>query len=156
MYTYIHTYTFHTPKPVTLCVTGRKLLRREVIASTHSPLLEIFTRFVVDTGAAILIIPKEYLNNAVIYPTIISLVSVNNVKIECSGQTVLNLALTILRREFTLTFIVANITKLLLGYNFLNHFGLMVDWKNNQQIDTTTSRQSNAEQLTCVSNVSVY
>lgn len=64
------------------------------MASTFPPLMEVTTHlgaqkimFIVDTGAAVSIIPKEYLVNTVLYTTNIALVSANNVKIECSGQT---------------------------------------------------------------------
>ena len=57
------------------------------IASTHPLLLDISKhlwaqgiKLVVDTRAAFSVIPKEYLNNTVTYPTNISLVSVTNVK----------------------------------------------------------------------------
>lgn len=42
-------------------------------------------------GAAILIILKKYLDDVVIYPTNISIVSVNGQIIESSGQATLNL-----------------------------------------------------------------
>lgn len=40
--------------------------------------------FIVDIGAAVSIIPKDYLTNTILYPMNILLISANNVKIECS------------------------------------------------------------------------
>lgn len=131
-----------------------------MLASISSPLLIVAARlgaqslnFIVDTGAAVSILPKRYLSGAVTYPTNISLVSANDQKIECSGQAVLNLTLRNLRREFTWTFIIAETAQPLLGYDFLNHFGLMVDCTNNKLIDKMTNRQSDAHPSSIIMNI---
>lgn len=60
-----------------------------MLASTYPPLLEVTARlgaqkinFVVETGDAILILPKKYLGGVVIYQMKISIVSANGQKIE--------------------------------------------------------------------------
>lgn len=81
-------------------------------------------------GAAILILLKKYLDDVVIYPTNISIVSINGQMIECSGQATLNLVMKNLRAHQM--FVITDTTKPLLGYNFLSHFSLMVDCTNNK------------------------
>lgn len=108
-----------------------------MIASSYSSLLEVAVRLgankvniVVDTGAAVSVIPKQFLNGVIIQPT--NIVAANVVKIECSDQAVITLALNNLRRDFTWTFLVAETTKPLLGYDFLSHFELLVDCTNSK------------------------
>lgn len=112
--------------------------------------------FVVDTGAAVSVIPKQFLNGVIIHPTNNSIVAANGVKIECSGQAVITLALNNLRRDFTWTFLVAETTKALLGYDFLSHFELLVDCTNSKLIDTTTNKQSKAQLSSTIMNIDVY
>ena len=44
-----------------------------------------------------------------------------------------------LRRAFTWKFIIADVAKLIIGADLLNHFGLLVDLRRRQLLDTTTS-----------------
>lgn len=133
-----------------------------MIASTHSPLMEVAARlgatnidFVVDTGAAVSVIPKKYVNGVVIYPTNISIVAANGIKIECCGQAVLTLALHNMRRDYTWTFLIAETTKPLLGYDFLSHFNLLIDCTNNKLIDETTNRHSKTQPSSTVMNIDI-
>jgi hypothetical protein len=50
-----------------------------------------------------------------------------------------------LRREFTWRFVVADVTQPLIGADFLSHFGLLVDYKNNRLLDAVTSLSSPAQ-----------
>lgn len=102
-----------------------------------------------------MIVSKRYLRGVVIYPTNVSVVSANGQKFECTVQDTLNLVLNKLRREFTWTFVIADITKPLLGYDFLNHFGLIIDCYNNRLIDTITNRLSNATPTPEIINLTV-
>jgi cleavage and polyadenylation specificity factor subunit 1 len=43
-----------------------------------------------------------------------------------------------LRREFTWRFVVADVTEPLIGADFLSHFGLLVDCRNNRLLDVTS------------------
>jgi hypothetical protein len=40
-----------------------------------------------------------------------------------------------LRRDFTWRFVVANVTHPIIGMDFLSHFGLLVDCRNNRLLD---------------------
>ena len=108
-----------------------------------------------DTGAQISIIPKSFLSGIVIYPTNISVISANAQNIECSGQAQLTININNLRRDFTWTFIIAETVKPLLGYDFLNHFGILVDCKNNRLIDTLTCQTAKTSPTPIVMNISV-
>jgi hypothetical protein len=44
-----------------------------------------------------------------------------------------------LRRDFTWRFVVANVTRPIIGVDFLSHFGLLVDCRNNRLLDGVTS-----------------
>ena len=102
-----------------------------------SPLLQINTRlgtttlkFIVDTGASISIIPTSRLNGLTLNPTPVSLTTANGEKIKCHGQGNLEIGIPSLKRSFSWTFVVADITNPLLGFDFLNEFGLIIDCKN--------------------------
>jgi hypothetical protein len=44
-----------------------------------------------------------------------------------------------LRRDFTWRFVVADVTQPIIGVDFLSHFGLLVDCRNNRLLDGITS-----------------
>jgi hypothetical protein len=50
-----------------------------------------------------------------------------------------------LRREFTWRFVVADVTEPLIGADFLTHFGLLVDCRNNRLLDNVTSLSTPAQ-----------
>ena len=111
-----------------------------------SPLLQINTRlgtttlkFIVDTGASISIIPASRLNGVTLNPTPVSLTTANGEKIKCHGQANLEIGISSLKRSFSWTFVVADITNPLLGFDFLNEFGLIIDCKNKTIYDPLTA-----------------
>ena len=111
-----------------------------------SPLLQINTRlgtttlkFRVDTGASISIIPASRLNGVMLNPTPVSLTTANGEKIKCHGQANLEIGIPSLKRSFSWTFVVADITNPLLGFDFLNEFGLIIDCKNKTIYDPLTA-----------------
>jgi hypothetical protein len=50
-----------------------------------------------------------------------------------------------LRRDFTWRFVVADVTQPLIGVDFLSHFGLLVDCRNNRLLDGVTSLSAPAQ-----------
>jgi hypothetical protein len=58
----------------------------------------------------------------------------NGTIIHTSGWLPLNLNLG-LRRDFTWQFVVADVTHPLIGMDFLSHFGLLADYRNNRLLD---------------------
>ena len=123
-----------------------KLTVRTMSVPLSSPLLQINTRlgtttlkFIVDTGASISIIPASRLNGVTLNPTTVSLTTANGEKIKCYGQANLEIGIPSLKRSFSWTFVVADITNPLLGFDFLNEFGLIIDCKNKTIYDPLTA-----------------
>jgi hypothetical protein len=50
-----------------------------------------------------------------------------------------------LRWDFTWRFVVADVTQPLIGADFLSHFGLLVDCRNNRLLDGVTSLSAPAQ-----------
>jgi hypothetical protein len=50
-----------------------------------------------------------------------------------------------LRRDFTWRFVVANVTHPIIGVDFLSHFGLLVDCRNNRLLDGVTTLSAPAQ-----------
>lgn len=67
----------------------------------------------------------------------VNLFAANGSRIKTFGEKRLNLNLS-LRREFQWNFIIADVDQPIIGADFLKHYGLLVDVKNNKLIDSTT------------------
>lgn len=74
------------------------------------------------------------------------LFAANSSTINTYGTKNINLDLN-LRRVFSWTFIIADITTAIIGADFLTHFNLIVDLKNQRLIDPLTSLSSKGESL---------
>lgn len=94
-------------------------------------------QFLVDTGAELCVFPRR-----LVLPlrenTDYELVAANGTPIKTYGTITLTLNLG-LRRDFTWVFIVADVSKPILGIDFLEHYNLMVDTKAKRLIDGTTT-----------------
>lgn len=91
--------------------------------------------YLVDTGADLSIIPVKWIKKPTSNPLL--LYAVNNTTIKTYGQKLVNLNLG-LRRPFTWNFIVADVSKSIIGADFLSHYGLLIDMKNQQLLDCST------------------
>lgn len=100
------------------------------------------TQFLVDTGSDLCVYPRSALRQPR-SPTDYQLCAANGTPIETFGFIELNLNLG-LRRNFPWRFIVANVTKAIIGVDFLSTYNLIVDCRNHRLIDNTTSLHSNA------------
>ena len=92
--------------------------------------------FLVDTGAQISVLPptrSDRLRKQEGY----TLSAVNGTAIATYGTRSLTLNLG-LRRTFRWIFIIADVSKPLLGADFLHHFGLLVDIAHGKLVDTNT------------------
>ena len=96
--------------------------------------------FLIDTGASISLIPFNT-SLPTLRPTGISLQTASQSKIECYGELDVNIALPKLRRTFNWSFVVAKVSQPILGIDFLSHYGLIIDCKLRQLIDTETNRK---------------
>lgn len=96
-------------------------------------------RFLVDTGASISVFPHE--NRRSQPDSSLVLYAANGTTINTYGTRWLTLDIG-LRRNFSFTFVIADVTRPIIGADFLEKFGLLVDVKNRRLIDTLTSLHS--------------
>jgi hypothetical protein len=94
-------------------------------------------RFLIDTGSDLCVFPRKFLpqrGSRFDY----DLCAANGTTISTYGWLPLSLNLG-LRRDFTWRFVVADVSQPLIGADFLAHFGLLVDCRNNRLLDGITS-----------------
>ena len=97
--------------------------------------------FLVDTGANISVLPR--IKGCVTTPLPFKLYAANNTEISTYGEKTLELDLN-LRRPYKWKFIVADVSKPILGADFLKHHQLVIDLKNKKLIDNVTNLKTNA------------
>lgn len=103
------------------------------------------TKYLIDTGADVSILPASFklrLKPSDSY----TLFAANGTPIRTYGKRLLTLNLG-LRRQFEWEFLVADVTKPIIGADLLAHYGLLVDIKNKKLIDGETKLAVN-----CVSH----
>lgn len=117
-------------------------------------------QFLVDCGAACSCIPKNRVGKC--KPTELVLYAANGSSIKTYGTKTYDLNFG-LRRQMRWKFLIADVSHPILGADFLERFGLMVDVKNRQLVDGLTSQRSKGIVcsgptlgLTFVSNESPY
>lgn len=93
-------------------------------------------RFLLDSGAAVSCWPKSLVPNC--KPTDLVLYAANNSKIQTYGTKTFNLDFG-LRREFIWKFLIADVQHPIIGADFLEKFGLLIDVRNRQLVDSITS-----------------
>ncbi|XP_072934950.1 uncharacterized protein [Epargyreus clarus] len=94
------------------------------------------TEFLVDTGTDLCVFPHSYLRDRRA-PTSYKLSAANGSSIATYGFHHLNLDLG-LRRNYPWHFIMGDVTKPIIGIDFLCYFGLVVDCRNRRLLDSTT------------------
>jgi hypothetical protein len=100
-------------------------------------------RFLIDTGSDLCEFPHKLVprrRECVSYDLCVS----NGTTIPTYGWLPLSLNLG-LRRDFTWRFVVADVTHPLIWADFLSHFGLLVDCRNNRLLDGVTSLSAPAQ-----------
>lgn len=134
-----------TASPPTVSEAGfQQKSRRLFIIDRKSKL-----KFLVDTGADLSILPASFFKDK-LKPTNYSLFAANGSLIKTYGNRLLSIDFG-LRREFTFRFIIADVTKPILGADFFDKFGLLVDVKGKQLIDRETKLETK-----CVSQYTTY
>lgn len=113
------------------------------------------TQFLVDTGSDLCVYPRSALCDRR-SRTGYSLCAANGSNIATYGFVNLNLDFG-LRRTLVWRFVVADVTKPIIGVDFLNYYSLIVDCRNRRLIDNLTSIASTATAANCkdVSSVKV-
>ncbi|CAK9819243.1 SGCZ [Anthophora plagiata] len=95
------------------------------------------TQFLIDTGADLCVFPRQLLRGPRERSNYV-LTAANGTAINTYGTVTLNLHLG-LRREFIWRFVVADVSRPIIGVDFLDHFELMVDIRNRRLVDLKTS-----------------
>lgn len=119
---------------------SQSLAEAELIGTTQQTRLFLTgTRFLVDTGADVSVIPPTA--NQKLNPTTIQLYAANGTPIKTYGERLISIDFG-LRRQLKWVFIIVNVTKPIIGVDFLQHFYLLVDLKRKQLLDRVTSLSS--------------
>lgn len=95
----------------------------------------------IDTGAAVSLIPSNSLNFlhfSSISPSVVRLNTADGRQLTVTGECQLKLCSRILRREFSWNFVIANVSQPIIGADFLSNFGLLVSCAESKLIDSTT------------------
>lgn len=95
-------------------------------------------KFLVDTGAEVSVMPPSQNDRRKQNKLAIHLYAANGSRIATFGERRLALNLG-LRRAFEWTFIIADVQQPILGADFLKHYNLLVDVKQNRLIDPLTN-----------------
>ena len=99
-------------------------------------------RFLVDTGAEVSIITPSAVDRHQHARSELTLEAVNKSPIPTFGERSITLDLG-LRRTFRFVFVVADLPTPIIGVDFLNEFGLVVDVKHRRLLDSTTNLSIN-------------
>lgn len=98
--------------------------------------------FLIDTGADVSVIPKTYSSSYKLNADF-KLTAANGSVIDTYGSSVIEVDLG-LRRNYPHEFILASVSKPIIGADFLAKYGLLPDLKNRKLIDPSTSLTINA------------
>lgn len=109
------------------------------------------TQFLVDTGSDLCVFPRVQLRERRARTDYL-LTAANGTTINTYGFAHLRLDLG-LRRVFPWRFVVADVTKAIIGVDFLSFYNLIVDCRNQKLLDNTTSLSSPASLALDTSNV---
>ena len=125
-------------KPSGLATSGPEV--NSTSSTSPSRRLHILDRstklqFLIDTGADVSVLPATTTERRRKSDSFLS--AANGSKISTHGTRLLTLDFG-LRRSFAWPFITADVTKPIIGADFLYHFNLLVDLRNNRLIDSTT------------------
>ena len=96
--------------------------------------------YLVDTGSDLCVLPRTRVKGQTVLSNY-KMYAANGSTINTYGVRTFELDLG-LRRAFTWKFVVADVAKPIIGADFLDHFGLLVDLKRRRLLDNTTSLSS--------------
>lgn len=93
--------------------------------------------FLIDTGSDLSIVPPTIKDKNQSSNNTIELYAANGTRIKTYGQKLITVTLG-LRRNLEFSFIIADVTKPIIGADFLAYFNILVDLKNRKLIDSVT------------------
>lgn len=110
-------------------------------------------RFLVDSGASVSVFPRKFTGLTDADKQDLLLYAANGTKISTFGtrRLVLNLGL---RREFPWNFVIADVESPILGADFLERFGVLVDVRNRRLIDSMTSLSAEGS-VTAIASIGI-
>lgn len=94
--------------------------------------------FLIDTGADVSTIPVTKEQRKSLKPHFANLYAANGTPIEIFGTKTLKINLN-LRREFSWSFIITDVSSPIIGADFLDHYGIIIDLQQGKLIDSTTN-----------------
>ena len=143
--------------------TPGKRCRRVLLAANNTPLINVAARsskwqdieidFVVDTGAAVSILPVDIADNLSIEETPTRLTNADGTPIHVIGETTVEFAIGNFNRSFVWKFVVAHTQQALLGIDFLKYYRLFVDCANNRIIDAETKRSTGTPRFEAINTI---
>jgi len=123
-----------------------------IAAAGTPPLLAAFSidgqrpiLFLIDTGASVSILPPSVCSTATVTPAATYLVSVDGTPLRVHGECTVSVASRELRRDFSFTFIVAEVTNPIFGIDFLSYFNIIIDCKSHSIIDAKTGLRAKCQ-----------
>ena len=111
---------------------NRQTVSRRIFIMEHNSKL----RFLVDTGSDLCVFPRDLLPGSR-EKSCYELVAANKTAIATFGTATMTLNLG-LRRDYTWRFVVADVSKPIIGVDFLAYYNLLVDVRNRELCDSTT------------------
>ena len=94
--------------------------------------------FLIDTGAEVSLLRKDCAQRSYLEPTNVKLTSVDGQPITTLGRVRATLRWKSLRRNFSWSFVVADVPRNIIGIDFLSHYDFVVDCSSKQLVDSTT------------------
>ena len=88
------------------------------------------------------LLPQDVVQGAVLQPTSVQITTASGAPLQTFGEVLLSVAIPALRRSFTWSFVVADVTVPLLGHDFLSCHHLLVDCASQTLVDSVTSLRS--------------
>lgn len=109
-----------------------------MVISARAHISDVHTgkTFLIDTGAEISVIPYDHRSRQ---SSDVLLTAANGTRIKTYGPKTLNLDFG-LSRTLTWTFEMADVTRPIIGADFLHYFGLLVDIRRNRLVDPTAEK----------------
>lgn len=105
-------------------------------------------RFLIDTGADISVLPSSLIKHHNLKNTNHTLFAANGTRIKTFGEKRLQIDLG-LRRCFDWNFVLAEVKCPIIGSDFVTHYDLLIDLKNNKLIDRLTGLTSTCINAIC-------